>query len=109
MPAPALIGNGTGQRRAYRQAGDAHAGGQQRQHQLGQSQAERRNGAAHYPHGQASRAQHQVVQRPANRLPTAASSSPSIYSPNVKTSTDMILFTDTEKAALCGTAFIFTN
>ena len=45
------IGNGTGQRRAYRQAGDAHAGGQQRQHQLGQSQAERRNGAAHYPHG----------------------------------------------------------
>ena len=29
------IGNGTGQRRAYRQAGDAHAGGQQRQHQLG--------------------------------------------------------------------------
>ena len=47
------IGNGTGQRRAYRQTSDAHASGQQRQHQLGQSQAERRNGAAHYPHGQA--------------------------------------------------------
>ena len=30
-----------------------YSGGQQRQHQLGQSQAERRNGAAHYPHGQA--------------------------------------------------------
>ena len=39
--------------RAYRQAGDDHASGQQRQHQLGQSQAERRNGAAHYPHRQA--------------------------------------------------------
>ena len=72
----------------------------------------RQNGAMVPPTthmGRPSSAQHQVVQRPANRLPTAASSSPSIYNPNVKTSTDMILFTDTEKAALCGTAFIFTN
>ena len=47
------VGNGTGQRRADGQAGDAHTGGQKCQHQLRQRQTKRRDRAAHDPHGQA--------------------------------------------------------